>query len=322
MLDCKMNGRDVNATRGFLLFAVLCFLLLGLVPIAAAVLPGWSMDFSAAAARATRQTGIAWTSNIVDVIQLALKEPSLWLLILGSAVPSLAAIVAARLVFGWQGLVKLFARLSPILRRSNQDTKPLVAYLYIPAILVLAMLATRLLRIAFWPEAEIYAFTLIDTSILIPIALYAVLDQGALLEELGWRGFGGPVLEASGFGWLTAAILIGLLWGLWHVPRDLVSGLPTSLGWSVYLFAYLPSFILKAMAVSVFAGAAMYWSGGSIWPAIIAHGITNDAVGISGQATIDIALTPSHQISGAVPLLVAGILIVVWMKKRNASAEH
>lgn len=40
---------------------------------------------------------------------------------------------------------------------------------------------------------------------------------GPLGEELGWRGFALPALAAA-VRWRAASLLIGVLWGLWHLP--------------------------------------------------------------------------------------------------------
>ncbi len=49
----------------------------------------------------------------------------------------------------------------------------------------------------------------------IAIALVTVLI-GALGEETGWRGFLQPLIEKNTSA-LIASVLVGLLWGLWHV---------------------------------------------------------------------------------------------------------
>ena len=50
--------------------------------------------------------------------------------------------------------------------------------------------------------------------------------------------------------------------------------------------------------------------GGSVIPAIVIHGITNDAIGLSGAASIVDALTPYHQITRAIPFTVIAIALV------------
>ncbi|HIG44799.1 MAG: CPBP family intramembrane glutamic endopeptidase [bacterium] len=46
------------------------------------------------------------------------------------------------------------------------------------------------------------------------------MDQGELLEEAGWRGYATPLLQDGGVNPLMAAVIVGLAWSLWHVPRD------------------------------------------------------------------------------------------------------
>ena len=50
--------------------------------------------------------------------------------------------------------------------------------------------------------------------------------------------------------------------------------------------------------------------GGILLPAVMVHGLTNDAMGLSGAAEIGQALTPFHQITQALPLALFAIVIV------------
>lgn len=44
-----------------------------------------------------------------------------------------------------------------------------------------------------------------------------VLLLGGALEEPGWRGFGLPLLQER-YSPVRATLLLGLVWGIWHVP--------------------------------------------------------------------------------------------------------
>jgi len=51
------------------------------------------------------------------------------------------------------------------------------------------------------------------------IAIGAIISAipGAFMEELGWRGFALPRMQNK-YNALTASIILGLIWGAWHIP--------------------------------------------------------------------------------------------------------
>jgi membrane protease YdiL (CAAX protease family) len=56
------------------------------------------------------------------------------------------------------------------------------------------------------------------SPIFMPSALVIGLLAGAF-EELGWSGFAYPRLREK-FGWVSAALILGALWTLWHILPD------------------------------------------------------------------------------------------------------
>lgn len=98
-----------------------------------------------------------------------------------------------------------------------------------------------------------------------------VASLSAFGEELGWRGWLLPNLLPLGT-W-PALLLSGAIWGVWHAPlillgynyqRTDVIGLLLMVGWCMLLGVLIGWLRLRSA---------------SVWPAVIAHGAVNAAVG-------------------------------------------
>ena len=100
------------------------------------------------------------------------------------------------------------------------------------------------------------------------INLFAVLLVGGPLgEEFGWRGYALPRLQAR-MGWRPASLLLGLVWGLWHLPLFYLSD-------TVQAHMTLALFLLSVVAMSViFAWLALH-TRGSVAAALVLHTAVN-----------------------------------------------
>jgi membrane protease YdiL (CAAX protease family) len=89
-------------------------------------------------------------------------------------------------------------------------------------------------------------------------------------EELGWRGYAQPQLEKSYLP-LIAAVILGVLWGFWHLPNFFIPGLPHN-------EIPLPAFLLYTIGLSVLAAWLLKYTRGSVLIATLFHGSTNTFV--------------------------------------------
>lgn len=109
-----------------------------------------------------------------------------------------------------------------------------------------------------------FPFTSISTA-LSALAFMMILGP---MEEFGWRGVAQPLIQRK-FAPFWAAIIIGIIWGLWHLPAFFLSGTPQS-AWS-----FLP-FFTASIALSVIVTPLFNVSGGSILlPALIHWQLNN-----------------------------------------------
>jgi membrane protease YdiL (CAAX protease family) len=96
------------------------------------------------------------------------------------------------------------------------------------------------------------------------LPLFAIMAFMLVLgpvEELGWRGFLQPLLQRL-MAPLWAGMLIGAIWGLWHVPAFLMAGTVQS-GWT------FGPFFLGNVALSVVVTPLLNRSGGGLlWPVL------------------------------------------------------
>ena len=83
------------------------------------------------------------------------------------------------------------------------------------------------------------------------------------VEEFGWRGVLQPLLQRR-VAPIWAGLIVGLIWGIWHLPAFLLSGTPQS-NWD-----FAP-FLIGAVAIAVILTPFFNASGGSILWAALYH---------------------------------------------------
>jgi membrane protease YdiL (CAAX protease family) len=132
------------------------------------------------------------------------------------------------------------------------------------------------------------------------VALVLAAIKGPM-EEFGWRGLALPLLQRR---WVPfwAGLMLGAIWGLWHLPAFVLSGTPQS-EWS------FSAFFAGCLAISIIATALFNRSRGSILLSAFFH------------FTLMNPLFPDAQPYDTYLLIVAASLIVWWNRKRMFTKE-
>jgi hypothetical protein len=143
----------------------------------------------------------------------------------------------------------------------------------------------------------------VQGPVLIIIAQFAVITVlgGPLGEEFGWRGYALPALTKL-LGWRWAAVLIGVVWGLWHLPLFWMAGTAQ---------AELPMglFLASTIALSVVFARLSVNTQFSVLPAILLHGAINWSALVLPVMPAGGDARPYTIVIGLVMLLAAAVML-------------
>jgi len=200
------------------------------------------------------------------------------IILIGGFGPSISGFIVTRIYYG-QGSV--WALLSKLKQWQVNIGWYGIALLMIPILAVITLLISTAFGIPFPTSEQILNVLLIGL-------IWPLL--AALGEEFGWRGFALPKLQER-YNALVTSVIIGLFWGLWHLPMDIF-------GTGNYGLLFFPNFILvHVISVTVLA-TLMTWiynnTEESMLMMILFHyGITFSAIIIlpGGLGAIDSLIT-------------------------------
>jgi membrane protease YdiL (CAAX protease family) len=167
-----------------------------------------------------------------------------------------------------------------------------VVLVLLPLLLGVGLLAARVAGDDIPPSAalEQAGETPLAIFALIAFAFIFVLG-GPLQEEFGWRGYLLPRLQARWSG-LTASVIVGLAWGLWHLPlffvareeayynRPVLGLVLTTVGLSI-LFTWISNHTRGSLFAALLFHTSFNWSnflmstlytdtGGLLWFGLLA----------------------------------------------------
>jgi membrane protease YdiL (CAAX protease family) len=196
--------------------------------------------------------------------------------------PRLAGLAMTRLVDGPAGMRNLFSRMF----RVRVPAKWYLGLIIPPSV----MLAVLLCLATF--VSPVY----LPNRFLIGISFGMV---AGFFEEIGWMGFAFPKMRHSENA-LASAVVLGMLWSLWHLP--VVDYLGTSTPHGPYWLRYFLAFAAAMTAVRVLI-AWMYSNTGSVALAQIMHASSTGAL---------VALSPPRASAAQETFWYAIYAVALW----------
>jgi membrane protease YdiL (CAAX protease family) len=221
--------------------------------------------------------------------------------LLAASVPSVLAIVFTTMVLGRGALRKLLGRL--LIWRVDPRW-----YLVVlgPAVLAGGMIAFNVLLGG--PAISLGVPLL---TVLFFLA-FSIFPGSALGEEIGWRGYALPRLQA-GRSALSASLILGVIWGFYHLPLYFT-------GQASRPLSIFPLFVVSTIALSVIMTWMYNGTGGSLLLVVLIHATFNLPLTLliaplGRQETLAFSLYVGL-------LVVAAIVVVIVAGPKHLSRKH
>jgi membrane protease YdiL (CAAX protease family) len=127
--------------------------------------------------------------------------------------------------------------------------------------------------------------------LILPLFIFNAIING---EEIGWRGYVLPRIQTK-YNALVSSLIVGVIWGLWHIPKFLVPGNTSPFAW----------FMVKVMADAILYTWLYNNTKGSLLMLTLFHASSNTA-----GAFLPIANTASGNNLAA---LIIEIVLIIFM---------
>lgn len=225
--------------------------------------------------------------------------------------PFLASLIMTRLTTG-----SLRAWVSSFKRWRVPSASYALALIAIPVVIMAAS--------AVLPGKEVGTPSFVGPAVVIGPLIQAVafLIGGPIQEEVGWRGFALPILQER-LRPLQAAVVLGIIWGGWHLPQFFVSAWETPHNNAGDVLGFFALTVTGSIVISWITNLAR----GSVLLAILAHNSINWALttwsGITGQqaTTIFWPATAGMAVLAVVALIATRGRLGFGTLAESASAE-
>lgn len=212
------------------------------------------------------------------------------LLLLGSLVPSSVAILLVGILHGKAGVRTLLRRL--LIWR--------VGVGWWVAVVLLSTLALGAvgLSVLFGGDSPDLTVTIPGVVVLF---VFFIFPGSASGEEIGWRGFALPHLQAVRSA-LGASVVLGVAWGVWHLPLYLT-------GADIRPLSLFGPWVLLTVAASVIYTWIYNGTGGSLLMVVLFHAASNLFLTVFLVEPFEDQLTRPFLILVALTILAASVVV-------------
>jgi membrane protease YdiL (CAAX protease family) len=127
-----------------------------------------------------------------------------------------------------------------------------------------------------------------------------------IFEEFAWRGYLAPRLSSLGLNAFTGHVIVGLIWGVWHLPYLSFVMSYVSEG----AVTLIPRFLLGTVAVSILYGEIRLLTN-SVWPAVIMHTVGGACIGAfytGGVMDISAVTVFSPGVAGFLSMIILALM--------------
>jgi membrane protease YdiL (CAAX protease family) len=251
---------------------------------------------------------LTWPIDLANSGALPFKVPSVVALLVGYGFVC-ASLIMTGLTLGKEGVTALLKRFL----QWRVGWKWYLALFIIPFLDFIGISMSAALTHAPIDFSAAYAYKIFGPSanllfFVIPFLLIDVLTNG---EEIGWRGYALPRLQVKYSG-LAAALILGAVWGFWHLPKFLSH-------WNTITFAW---FLVDTMAKSVLLTWLYNNTKGSLLLTTLGHAIWNTAgVFLPTATTVTNANSGAFIVTVLLEVLVAVMITVIAGPERLSRTE-
>lgn len=249
---------------------------------------------------------LCWSPGVLETAGV-LELPIPWeiFLLLGICGPLVGAVSVTVRRKGWKAARKLLARVV--------DVRIGAVWWLVILIVPLALSALALLGFDLLGGKVVELQVLDRPWIILPTILFMMLLGGGQ-EEFGWRGYALDILETQ-WGALVASLVLGLIWGVWHLPLFFVENTG-----QYYMSIWI--FLLTSPAFSILATWVYNSTEKRLFAAWLFHGAINTGTDV---------FPPIQKVAGAdqrALLILCGlywiwalVVVAIFGKRRLARAS-